>query len=267
MPLEFDGEKYKKASSHQKEWANKILAELHFAGNEGILDLGCGDGTITHQLAEMVPHGEVVGIDASKGMITTSLKYKKARNVHFELKDINDINYKEQFDFVFSNATLHWVKDHRKLLNTIYQALKDRGKIRFNFAADGNCSHFYRVVRQAMTVKRFSDYFEGFSWPWYMPTIEEYQQLARETKFSNIEVWGEKADRFFDDGESLTKWIDQPSIVPFLQPLPEVHKQEFRDHVVKQMIEETVQQDGRCFETFRRVNIRAIKIQGTVQES
>jgi hypothetical protein len=40
MSFEFDGEKYKKASSHQKEWANKILEELSFHGNEAILDLG-----------------------------------------------------------------------------------------------------------------------------------------------------------------------------------------------------------------------------------
>jgi cyclopropane fatty-acyl-phospholipid synthase-like methyltransferase len=52
MSFEFDGEKYKKASTHQKEWANNILEELHFVGNESILDLGCGDGTITQQAAQ-----------------------------------------------------------------------------------------------------------------------------------------------------------------------------------------------------------------------
>lgn len=77
MSFEFDGEKYKNASTHQKEWANKILGELQFAGNETILDLGCGDGVITNQLAEMVPDGKVLGIDASKGMIKTALKGKK----------------------------------------------------------------------------------------------------------------------------------------------------------------------------------------------
>ncbi len=114
MSFEFDGEKYKKASSHQKEWAKKILGELHFNGNEIIIDLGCGDGTITNQLAEMVPDGKVIGIDASKGMIKTALKYKKQSNVHFEQKDINEIRYFEKFDFIFSNATFHWVKDHSK---------------------------------------------------------------------------------------------------------------------------------------------------------
>ena len=55
--FEFDGEKYRKASIHQKEWGEKLIAELDLQGNESILDLGCGDGTTTEKLAQLVPHG------------------------------------------------------------------------------------------------------------------------------------------------------------------------------------------------------------------
>lgn len=260
MSFEFDGEKYKKASSHQKEWANKILGEFHFNGDETILDLGCGDGTITNQLAEMVPQGSVVGIDASEGMIKTALEGKKYQNVIFTLTDIDEIQYVNEFDLIFSNATLHWVKDHKKLLKNVFQALKFNGTIRFNFAADGNCSYFFKVIKQVMAEKNYVNYFKKFSWPWFMPTIEAYQRLAQETDFSNIEIWGENADRNFENSDVMTKWIDQPSIVPFLRCIPEAEKQNFRNYVVERMIEETRNEDGTCFETFRRVNIRAIKI-------
>lgn len=259
MSFEFDGEKYKKASSHQKEWANKILKEFDFKGNETILDLGCGDGTITNQLAEMVPNGKVVGIDASEGMIKTALKDKKSQNVYFKLKDIDAISYINEFDFIFSNATLHWIKDHKKLLKNIFQALKNNGALRFNFAADGNCSFFFKVIRQAMSEKQYIKYFKDFSWPWFMPTIETYKQLAKEAKFSHIEIWGENADRYFEDSEAMIKWIDQPSIVPFLKCIPELEKKNFRNYVVERMIEETKQKDETCFETFRRVNTKAKK--------
>ena len=261
MSFEFDGEKYKKASSHQKEWANKILGELHFNGNEIILDLGCGDGITTNQLAEMVPDGKVVGIDASRGMIKTALKDKKQSNVYFEQKDINEIRYIEEFDFIFSNATLHWVKDHTKLLKKIFSGLRGNGSLMFNFAADGNCSYFFKVIRQAMNKKEYREYFKGYSWPWFMPTIEEYQKLAKEAEFSEIEIWGENADRYFEDTETMIKWIDQPSIVPFLKHIPQPEKENFRNYVVEQMIKETKQEDGTCFETFRRVNMKAVKTQ------
>ena len=76
------------------------MEEFNLAGNETILDLGCGDGTITNQLAEMVPDGNVLGIDASEGMIKIALIDKNQQNVNFELKDINEINYINEFDLL-----------------------------------------------------------------------------------------------------------------------------------------------------------------------
>jgi len=77
--------------------------------------------------------------------------------------------------------------------------------------------------------------------------------------FHSAEVWGENADRFFPDAEAITMWIDQPSLVPFIACVAEQDKTSFREFVVRRMIEETKQADGRCFETFRRINLLARK--------
>jgi trans-aconitate 2-methyltransferase len=69
MSHEFDGKRYEKASAHQKEWGSTIIAQLGLTGHERVLDLGCGDGLLTSQVADLLPDGEVVGIDASQGMI------------------------------------------------------------------------------------------------------------------------------------------------------------------------------------------------------
>jgi trans-aconitate methyltransferase len=53
----------------------------------------------------------------------------------------------------------------------------------------------------------------------------------------------------------MTRWIDLPSLVPFLSALPEAVRTRFRDRVVRDMIVETQQEDGRCFETFRRIHV------------
>ncbi len=147
------------------------------------------------------------------------------------------------------------------MLKNVFQALKSNGALRFNFAADGNCSFFFKVIRQVMSEKLYVRYFKDFSWPWFMPTIENYKKLAKETKFSHIEIWGENADRYFKDIKAMIKWIDQPSIVPFLECIPESEKKNFRNYVVELMIEETKQKDKTCFETFRRVNVKARKSQ------
>jgi trans-aconitate methyltransferase len=258
MTHEFDGKKYEKASAHQKEWGTKLIAELDLQGTERILDLGCGDGALSAQIAYLVPNGEVVGIDASRGMIDAA-RSKVRKNLRFLLMDIGELNYVERFDVVFSNATLHWVKDHQRLLRNVGRALLEGGRLRFNFAGDGNCSHFFSVVREAMSAEEFAVHFAGFDWPWYTPSVEEYSAVMDASGMDNGRVWGENADRYFSDAEEMIKWIDQPSLVPFVAQVPDWAKLRLREYVVGRMIEKTRQDDGRCFETFRRINVSARK--------
>ena len=258
MAHEFDGGKYEKASDHQRQWGRKLIAELGLQGTERVLDLGCGDGTITAWLAEMLPEGEAVGIDASQGMIEAAGP-KAGGNLRFVLMDINDLDFCERFDLVMSNATLHWVKDHRRLLANVHTALRPGGRLRFNFAGDGNCSHLFKVVREAMALPEFAACFAAFEWPWFMPPIDEYRALVESAGLRDARVWGENADRYFPDQGAMVRWLDQPSLVPFLAHVPDPSKAAFRDFVVRRMTEETLQPDGTCFETFRRVNLSAGK--------
>jgi len=184
---------------------------------------------------------------------------KKKGNLKFILMDINELNYENEFDLIFSNAALHWVKDHEKLLLNAKKALRTGGIIRFNFAADGNCSNFIRVIREAIALDYYSDNFEDFNWPWYMPKIEEYESIVKRIGFKEFEIWGENADRFFPDSDTMVKWIDQPSIVPFIEKVDNNKKDGFRRYVIKRMIADTMDQHGRCFETFRRINLKASK--------
>jgi len=180
--FEFDGQKYKNASTHQKEWGTRIISELNLKGTERILDLGCGDGVLTKLLAEKVPEGKVLGVDASIGMLETA-KELEGCNLSFKHLDINELDYNEEFDLIFSNAALQWVKNHELLLDNCLRALKINGVIRFNFAGDGNSSNFFEVVRKLFKELRYSDYFESFEWPWFMPTLLQYEKLVSQHNF------------------------------------------------------------------------------------
>ncbi len=256
MTHEFDGKKYAKASAHQNEWGTRLIAELHLRGNERILDLGCGDGALTSRLALLVPEGEVLGIDASRGMIGAASP-KAGSNLRFRRLDINELDFEDEFDVVFSNATLHWVKDHRRLLRNVRRALRPGGRLRFNFAGEGNCSRLCSAINEAMSRDEYRQLFEDFEWPWYMPGPDDYRLLAESSRFGMVRVWGENADRFFPDQAAMIGWIDQPGLVPFLANLSAEAKRSFRNFVVSRMIEETKRENGTCFETFRRINVSA----------
>ena len=77
--MDFDGNRYRAASAHQKEWGARLIDELELTGNEHILDIGCGDGVLTAGLAEADPQGSVIGIDSSAGTIEAARCSRGAR--------------------------------------------------------------------------------------------------------------------------------------------------------------------------------------------
>src|ERR1700694_5425730 len=95
----WDANKYSTNSAVQYRIAMVVLAEHAFRGDEAVLDLGCGDGKITHQLALRVPTGRVVGIDSSESMIRFAKETHAVQaNLSFALKDVTNLRYKKEFD-------------------------------------------------------------------------------------------------------------------------------------------------------------------------
>ncbi len=257
-PYEFDGEKYKIASSPQKEWGKSLISNISLRGNEKILDLGCGDGYLTEQLALLVPNGKVLGIDASVGMINTAKKIHR-NNLEFVLMDINKLHFSNEFDIIFSNAALHWVKDHKQLLQNSHAALKAGGILLWDFGSDGNCSNFLTVIQKKIAEDKYIEFFKDFEMPWFMPAKSRYTELIANIGYSHFTVTEVNRDRYFSTSDEMIKWIDQPCIVPFMKCIPDTLKNSFRKEVIEEMLERTHQPDGTCFETFRRLQVYAQK--------
>lgn len=255
---EFDGEKYKAASLPQKEWGTSLISQLSLQGNEAILDLGCGDGILTEQLSLLVPDGKVLGVDASIGMINTAKKLCR-NNLDFIQMDINNLNFSNKFDAIFSNAALHWIKNHNMLLHNSYEALKAGGIILWSFGGHGNCTNFLEIIQSKINDEKYRDFFKDFEMPWFMPSASQYEKLISKIGFSEFTIESVNRDRYFSTSDEMIKWIDQPCIVPFIERIPDTLKSTFRNEVIKEMIEKTGQTDGTCFETFRRLQIYAKK--------
>ena len=255
---EFDGEKYKIASTPQKEWGQSLISKISLQGNERILDLGCGDGYLTEQLALLAPNGKVLGIDASVGMIQTAKKICRD-NLDFLHMDINELCFSNEFDIIFSNAALHWVKDHKRLLQNSHAALKPGGILLWDFGSDGNCSNFLAVIQKKIGEKKYIEFFKDFEMPWFMPSKSHYTELIADIGFSHFTITEVNRDRYFSTSDDMIKWIDQPAIVPFIERIPDTLKNSFREEVIEEMLERAQQPDGTCFETFRRLQVYAQK--------
>lgn len=191
-------------------------------------------------------------------MINTAKKITRS-NIHFIQMDINEMEYINEFDLIFSNAALHWIKDHEQLLKRSYEALKPDGKILWDFGGDGNCSNFLAVIREKITEDKYLKYFHNFEWPWFMPSKSQYEELISNTGFSNFQITEVNRDRYFSNVDEMIQWIDQPCIVPFIACVPNSLKDTFRMEIISEMINRTQQPDGTYFEFFRRLKIYAQK--------
>ena len=138
---DWNAEEYAKHSSAQQIWARELIPKLQLRGSESLLDIGCGDGKITAEIATQLPEGDVLGVDSSPDMVALAKKHfpkNRYPNLSFGSADAGHLLFKEQFDIVFSNAALHWIKDHKPVISGIQKSLKAKGRIFLQMGGKGN---------------------------------------------------------------------------------------------------------------------------------
>jgi trans-aconitate methyltransferase len=163
--------------------ASDVVALLKPQPGEQILDLGCGDGVLTEQLA--ATGAIVTGVDASPAMLAAA-RQRSARNLTFEHHDATTLPYHHQFDAVFSNAALHWIAGlarQQAMLNGIHRALRAGGRFVAEMGGQGNIAAI-RTALQA-TLAPFHIDAEGAAASFY-PAPAVYRRLLEEAGF-NIE--------------------------------------------------------------------------------
>jgi SAM-dependent methyltransferase len=146
---------------------------------EAILDVGCGDGTLTLRLKEA--GAEVVGIDNSLSMIGAA----KAKGLDARLMDAADLRFSEAFDAAFSNATLHWVLDKQRAARAIWFALKPGGRFVGEMGGADNLAALRRHLDDELVARGFGP--PTYAANWY-PTAEEFAEVYEAVGFRNVEA-------------------------------------------------------------------------------
>ncbi|MCC6446044.1 MAG: class I SAM-dependent methyltransferase, partial [Armatimonadetes bacterium] len=164
----WNAEDYHRSSSEQQRWAREMIARLRLSGGESVLDIGCGDGKVTAEIARQLPGGFALGIDNSEEMIRfarRSFPPESCPNLAFERADASALAYDRRFDPVVSFACLHWMKDHRPVLAGIARSLKPDGRFLLQFGGKGNAAQMVEVVHRAIAAPEWRSFFEGMAFP------------------------------------------------------------------------------------------------------
>jgi trans-aconitate methyltransferase len=150
-----------------------LLALLAARPGERILDLGCGDGTLTEQI--VAAGASAVGIDASPEMVAGAA----ARGLDARLIDATQLPFHAEFDAVFTNAVLHWIADADAVLNGVFRALKPGGRFVGEFGGHTNIAAISVAMRAV-----FARHALPYSRHWYYPSDEEYRERLAASGFT-----------------------------------------------------------------------------------
>ncbi len=220
---------YAANSTVQQSWARELIAKLHLRGDEHILDVGCGDGKVTAEIARAVVQGSVTGIDASAEMIAFAKKafpQKELPNLEFQVMDAREIELGKQFDLVFSNAALHWVDNHQKFLQGASAVLKPGGRLVVSCGGKGNAQDVFVALRPELRLKQWREYFRQMPEPYFFYTPEEYKKWLAKAGFKVQNIQLTPKDATYPGLDGFATWL-RTTWIPYVQCVPEEAREKF----------------------------------------
>jgi len=228
---------YRANSSAQESWGMGIISRMPLAGDACVLDVGCGDGRLSRELARRVPKGRVVGIDSSPDMVTLARdSFPDADNLRFECMDARRIDLPEKFDVAFSNAVLHWFRDHDAFLSGLRRVMRNGASIHFSFGGKGNAGEVVTALFRTIAQDRWRGFFPGEAFrpenlPYAFFSPEEYRALLERNGFEPVSVDLVRREMRQAGPDALAGWI-RTTWMPFTRQVPETERGEFIARIV-----------------------------------
>jgi len=224
----WDGARYDRLSGPQTEMGLKVLERLPLAGDEVVLDAGCGSGRVTAALAERLPEGCVIGYDASPSMIEAA-REKLGPDFDLRVGDLLELELQDPVDAVLSTATFHWIGDHDALFRRLRRALRPGGRLVAQCGGEGNVAHIRDCAAQVAGREPYARYLAGWIDRRNFAGAEQTEARLLGAGFSYACCWLEPAPATPDDPRAFLEAI---ILATLLAELPEELRDPFLDGVL-----------------------------------
>lgn len=247
QPQTWDPDRYAKNARFVADLGQPVVELLAPRTGERILDLGCGDGALTQKLAAM--GCDVVGVDASP------LQVEAARRLGLDawVMSADSLNYENEFDAVFSNAVLHWVRRADDAIACVFRALKSGGRFVGEMGGVG-CVEKIRTVLVAALDRRGID--GRAAEPWYFPTVEDYGSRLKRGGFRVDYI--ELIPRPTPLPGDISGWLETFA-ESFITKLPAADRPAFIDQVRAELAPKLKDSNGTWIADYTRLRFSAVK--------
>jgi SAM-dependent methyltransferase len=226
-----------------------VLELLQPHAGERILDLGCGDGILTEKLAAL--GARVIGVDSAPDMIAAA----RRRGIDARVMDARSLTFENEFDAVFSNAVLHWVKDNPDLpIGGAFRALVPGGRFVGELGGHGCVGAISVALMVALERRGIAD--AASRLPWYFPTVDEYETRLRRAEFVPQSV--QLIPRPTPLPTGMRGWLDTFAN-PFCGAFSQNERDDFLDEVTSLLKPILCDSQGRWTADYMRLRFAAIK--------
>ena len=252
MTNQWNAAQYDAKHAFVYEKAKGLVELLAPRAGERILDLGCGTGALT---AEIAARGaETLGVDGSEAMIAQARK--KFPALRFERCDARRLGFDAEFDAVFSNAVLHWIPEAEQVIAGVARALKRGGRFVAEFGGKGNIQKLVDGFQRAFSALGMRPR-EGVN-PWFYPSVAEYAGMLERHGLEVREASLFERPTVLEEGErGLESWI-RMFRQTFVEKMGEENAQRWIREVERQCRGELFR-DGSWVLDYRRLRIAAWK--------
>lgn len=250
--MKWDAALYDAAQGDRRSSGMDLMDLSGIRNSDVILDIGCGTGTLTFELARRAESGFVVGIDPSAEMLARA-KAKSASysNIELMLTAAEEMEFTDRFDLVFSNLALQWVKEQGKALKRMFLSLRQGGRIAVHIPAREFSMAFFENINGVVSDLRIERFYSAWEFPWYLPDKEEYVELLTAAGFRNVDVSCKCFRTVFTGTGELMNWLVSAGLRPYLSVLPE-REQEYLKYAIAMRFENSRTDNGIELE-FRRL--------------
>jgi trans-aconitate methyltransferase len=223
-PREWNAPTYHRVSSPQFTWGQAVLDRLPLAGQETVLDVGCGTGRLTALLLERLPRGRAIGIDQSANMLATartSMPAESHSRVAFVHADAAALPMAGAADAIFSTATFHWVLDHPRLFRSLFRALKPGGRLVAQCGGGPNLERHHRRADALMRTAPYAPHFTGWTEPWEFADADTTRARLEAAGFTDIVTRVVAAPVVHPDRAAFVEFATHVIFRPHLARLPD----------------------------------------------
>ena len=241
---------YDQKHSFVYEYGKDLLALLHPQPGKTILDVGCGTGHLTAQIA--AAGASITGLDSSAAMIEQA--QAAYPNLEFIHADATNFSFAEPFDAVFSNATLHWISEAEAAVKCMAQALKPGGKLVVEFGGKNNIANIMDALGEALTELGIA----GMSRAMYFPSIGEYAPWLEKYGLEINQAFLFDRPTKLDGEDGMKNWLRMFAVMKTENLSEELRETAFA--LAEKKLRRVQYIDGQWYADYRRLRIVARKL-------